>query len=112
MKSLEIMYAIKQRLNQYRHYNHVAVVFLNDGGRKTRGYLTEAQVRALQVEAAARFKFGGQKMFDEFVSSFIIYDGPTVKGHKPMTLRTDGFFKEEFTGGFFSANSNLAFELF
>lgn len=109
MKAKTLKNLINRRLHALRYYNKVAVEVIEE---KRVIYMTEVEIRALQVEAAMRYKYGGQKCFDAFVSQFIIYDGPKKRGSKPMVLRTDGIFETEFRGGFFSASSSLVFELF
>lgn len=109
MKSQTLKNIIKRKLNSLEYYSKVAVEF---PAEKKILYMTEVEIRAIQVEAALRFKLGGQEAFDAFTSQFIIYNGPTKRGSKPMILRTDGRFSNEFKRGFFNVSSTLALELF
>lgn len=100
---------IQRRLRQVKYYPRVAVEF---PAEKKIVYMTEPEIRAIQLEAAITYKQSGKEAFDLFVGNFIIYDGPTKRKSKPMTLRTDGCFIGEFQGGFFDATCNLAIRLF
>lgn len=108
MSSTTIRRAINKKLAAMKYYSKVAVEF---PAEKKIVYMTEAEIRVLQQMAADKFKYGGQEDFDTFVSQFIIYNGPTKRGSKPMTLRTDGIFLQEFKPGFFDVTTLLALEL-
>lgn len=100
---------IQRRLRQVNYYSRVAVEF---PAEKKIVYMTEPEIRAIQLEAALTYKQSGKEAFDLFVSNFIIYNGRTKRGSKPMTLNTDGKFDLSFQGGFWDANDNLAIELY
>lgn len=75
-------------------------------------FLSECEVRALQVIAMRAAKLGDD-IFKDFCENVIVYSGKDVETstHK-MHFRKDGKFIEEFEPGFFDVESNLAFELF
>lgn len=104
----QVRKAINNKLRQLNYYPRVAVEFPEE---KKIVYMTEVEIRAIQCIAANIYDILGKKNFDEYVSQFIIYNGPTKRKSKPMTLRTDGRFVEEFKKGFFTASCDLAIEL-
>lgn len=101
--------AIRKRLLDKHYYSRVAVEFPEEHRIV---YMTEAEIRALQVEAAEVYRQGGKEAFDAFTSQFIIYNGRTKRGSRPMVLRTDGIFYNEFKPGFYDVTTELAVELF
>lgn len=109
MSYKQVKRVIDSKLRQYNYYSKVAVEF---PAEQRIVYMTEPEIRAIQCIAAGIYKDFGKESFDKYVGQFIIYDGPTKRKSKPMTLRTDGCFEEEFQGGFFKTNSRLALELF
>lgn len=108
MSYKQVRKAIEFKLRQYNYYPRVAVEF---PAEKKIVYMVEAEIRAIQCIAANIYDILGKEGFDEYVSQFIIYNGPTKRKSKPMTLRTDGCFVEEFKKGFFTSTCDLAIEL-
>jgi hypothetical protein len=105
---------INQLLNKQHYYSRVAVEFLptEEGESSKIVYMTEPEIRALQVLVAQKVEVYGWEIVKEWLSHIVVYDGPTKRGSKPMVFRPDGLFETEFQGGFYSTNSNLALELF
>ena len=74
-------------------------------------YLTEAEVRALQVLAKRKAE-ESDKAFQEFTENVIIYSHCHKRRSKHrMIFRKDGKFENEFEPGFYDVNSNLTFEI-
>ena len=75
-------------------------------------YLNEGEVRALQIIAKQKAE-ESDEAFEQFCKDVIIYSHvkKRISKHK-MIFRKDGKFANEFECGFFSANSEMAFELF
>ncbi len=72
-------------------------------------YLTEAEVRALQVLAKCKAK-ESDEAFEEFTENVIIYSHCHKRSSKhKMIFRKDGTFVNDFEPGFFDINSSLAF---
>lgn len=75
-------------------------------------YLTEAQVRALQV-IAAKIALQGSKAFKEFTDNVIVYSGRDITHSKHvMHWQSDGKFIETFDKGFMTANDELVEKLY
>ena len=74
-------------------------------------YLTEPEVRALQVLAKRKAE-ESDEAFKEFTDNVIIYSHMHKRRSKhKMVFRKDGKFENDFEQGFFDVNSNLAFEI-
>lgn len=75
-------------------------------------YLTEAEVRALQVLAKRKAE-ESDEAFKEFTENVIVYSHcrKRISKHK-MIFRKDGKFENDFEPGFYDVNGKLAFELF
>ena len=75
-------------------------------------YLTEGEVRALQIIAKQKAK-ESEKAFKEFCEEVVIYSGCKKRSSKHrMIFQKNGLFENEFEKGFFSACGNMAIELF
>lgn len=74
-------------------------------------YLTEPEVRALQVLAKRKAE-ESDEAFKEFTDNVIIYSHchKRISKHK-MVFRKDGKFENDFEPGFYDVNSKLAIEL-
>lgn len=73
-------------------------------------YLSEPQVRYLQVKCS---QCKTDEEYEIFKKNHIIYSGSTKRKSKHiMEFRRDGIFSNEFEGGFYTVNSDLAFKLF
>lgn len=74
-------------------------------------YLTEAEVRALQVLAKRKAE-ESDEAFKEFTENVIIYSHCRKRRSKHrMVFRRDGIFENDFEDGFFDVNAKLAFEI-
>ena len=74
-------------------------------------YLTEPEVRALQVLAKRKAKESA-KAFLEFTSNVVVYSGASKRSSKHiMMFSVDGSFVNDFEPGFFDVNYKLANEL-
>ena len=74
-------------------------------------YLTEPEVRALQVLAKRKAE-KSDEAFKEFTDNVIIYSHCHKRRSKhKMVFRKDGKFDNDFEPGFFDVNSNLTFEI-
>lgn len=75
--------------------------------------MTEPEIRAIQVLVKRRVEYSNWEITEKWLSTFIIYDGPTKRGSKPMTWNKNapGCFASEFKPGFFNVNSTLAIDL-
>lgn len=75
-------------------------------------YLTEAQVRALQV-IAAKIALQGSKAFKEFTNNVIVYSGRDITHSKHvMHWQPNGKFIETFDKGFMTTNDDLTVKLY
>ena len=79
-------------------------------------YLTEPQIRALQV-IARRKALESDEAFKEFTENVIVYKGrhkgrAKDKSSNIMHWTKNGKFKEEFDPGFWDTSDNLALMLF
>lgn len=75
-------------------------------------YLTEAQVRALQV-IAAKIALQGSKAFKEFTNNVIVYSGRDIThSTHVMHWQNSGKFVETFDKGFMTANDELIEKLY
>lgn len=94
----------------YKNYNKVAVEIY---GKLT--YLTEPQIRALQI-IAAREARKSDKAFQEFAENVILYNGPR-KGHKRdksdriIHIRKNGCLQSPFEDGFMNLCDDMAMHL-
>lgn len=97
---------IKRRLHTQHYYSRVAVEF---PAEEKIVYMTEPEIRALQFEVAMRAKCGNWSSVEPFISQFIIYDGRTKRGSKPMVWDKEnpGQFVNTFKPGFFDINDTL-----
>lgn len=74
-------------------------------------YLTEPEVRALQVLAKRKAKESAEA-FLEFTSNVIVYSGASKRSSKHiMMFSVDGSFVNDFEPGFFDVNTKLEMEL-
>ena len=74
-------------------------------------YLTEAEVRALQVLAKRKAE-ESDEAFKEFTENVIIYSHCRKRKSKyRMVFQKDGSFENDFEDGFFDINSKLALEI-
>ena len=74
-------------------------------------YLTEPEVRALQVLAKRKAE-ESDEAFKEFTDNVIIYSHCHKRRSKhKMVFRKDGKFENEFEPGFFDVNSTLVLEI-
>lgn len=74
-------------------------------------YLTEPEVRALQVLAKRKAE-ESDEAFKEFTDNVIIYSHCHKRRSKhKMVFRKDGKFENDFEPGFYDVNSNLAFDI-
>lgn len=110
MNSKLLKQIIKRRLNAKHYYSRVAVEIPAENRII---YMTEPEIRALQSEVAMRVNLDGWEKTEAFISQFIVYNGRTKRGSKPMewSKNIPGAFSTEFKPGFYDVNSNLAFEL-
>lgn len=101
---------INMRLRAQHYYSRVAVEF---PAEKRIVYMTQPEIRALQLEVAMRVKLGNWACAESFTSQFIIYNGRTKRGSKPMVWdkKNPGKFVNDFKPGFFDVNHNLAIEV-
>ena len=97
---------INRRLHAQHYYNKVAVEF---PAEKRVVYMTEPEIRALQLEVAMRTKLGNWACAESFTSQFTIYNGRTKRGSEPMVWDKEnpGQFVNTFKPGFFDVNDNL-----
>ena len=74
-------------------------------------YLTEAEVRALQIMAKEKAE-ESEESFNEFCENVIVYSGCKKRSSKyKMIFQKDGNFQNNFERGFFSACANMALEI-
>lgn len=74
-------------------------------------YLTEGEVRALQIMAKQKAE-ESEEAFKEFCEEVVIYSGCKKRSSKHrMIFQKDGCFKNEFEKGFFSACAMMSLEL-
>jgi hypothetical protein len=100
-------------LREVKYFSRVAVEFLpqQKGESSKIVYMTEPEIRALQVIVARRVERCGLAATKKWLSTFVVYDGPTKRNSKPMEFRPDGCFSTEFQKGFFTVNTDLVFEI-
>jgi hypothetical protein len=96
------------------YHSKVAVEFLpqKEGESSKIVYMTEPQIRALQTLVAERVKLSDWETTQKWLATFIVYDGRTKRGSRPMQFRPDGRFVNDFQPGFMNVISDLAIELF
>ena len=76
-----------------------------------RVYITEAEVRALQILAKRRAE-ESEEAFLEFCENVIVYSGSRKRSSKHIMLfAEDGSFINDFEDGFFDVNYKLANEI-
>lgn len=109
MTSRQFVKDINQQLHKLNYYNLVCVEF---PAEKRIVYLSEPQIRLIQLNAAKIYKEQGLEAFDKFVSNFIIYNGRYKSKSKPLTLNTNGKFNNGFNNTFYTINDILAEQLF
>ena len=74
-------------------------------------YITEAEVRALQI-LAKRKASESEAAFLDFCENVIVYSGANKRSSKHiMMFGQDGRFINDFEPGFYDVNSELAFEI-
>lgn len=74
-------------------------------------YLTEGEVRALQIMAKQKAE-ESEEAFKEFCDEVVVYSGCKKRSSKHrMIFQEDGCFKNEFENGFFSACAMMSLEL-
>ena len=74
-------------------------------------YLTEGEVRALQIMAKQKAE-ESEEAFKEFCDEVIVYSGCKKRSSKHrMIFQKDGCFKDDFENGFFSACAMMSIEL-
>lgn len=74
-------------------------------------YLTETEVRALQIIAKQKAE-ESEEVFKEFCEDVVIYSGCKKRSSKHrMIFQKNGCFENEFEKGFFSACGMMAIEL-
>lgn len=102
----DLFYAARRVARKYGYCNKIAVEI----GGKLR-YMTEGEVRALQIlakQAAERSK----EDFEGFCKNVVVYSNTQKRKSKyKMIFREDGCFENDFECGFFSACSDMAFEI-
>lgn len=70
-------------------------------------YLTEAQVRALQV-VAAKLANTDRAAYEDFKENVVVYSGRDIThSHYAMHWRDNGFFVKEFQNGFYTAVDDI-----
>lgn len=70
-------------------------------------YLTEAQVRALQL-VAAKLANTDKEAFEDFKKNVVVYSGRDITHSKHVVhWRDNGSFEDNFQGGFYSAGYDL-----
>lgn len=70
-------------------------------------YLTEAQVRALQV-VAAKLANTDKEAFEDFRENVVVYSGRDITHSKYVVRwRDNGFFMDNFQKGFYDAGYSL-----
>jgi hypothetical protein len=112
MDRFEVRALIRQTLRE--HHSTTEKVAVEICGKLQ--YLTEREIRALQV-IACRKALESEEAFDEFTSNVIVYKGRR-KGHlrdkssRIMHFQKNGKFEEPFDPGFFDVNDELAMTLF
>lgn len=101
-------------LRDKNYYSKVAVEFLptKEGENSKIAYWTEAQIRALQVFVVKKAEVVGWRAVQQWLSTFIVYNGPTKRDSKPMHFLPNGKFVEEFKPGFINICSDFAVQLF
>ena len=101
MDKVGVFGRLREVLRDFRTIDSVEVIDCD--GRLLE--VDEPWVRAFQVVAHN----ASDEEFEWIKENFKIYSGP--KRHELMILRRDGKFENEFEGGFFDGNANMAFEI-
>jgi len=105
-KERELVKEANKLLCQHKYTNKVACEIYGHIR-----YLSEAEVRALQV-LAKRAADTSEDAFNDFTQNVVVYSARTKRSSKhKMIFRKDGKFSNDFEGGFFSTCANLAFEI-
>lgn len=92
-----------------RNYGYVKTIAAEINGKLM--YLTEGEVRALQILAKRKAE-ETQDAFDKFCEEVIIYSNTRKRKSKyKMIFRKNGCFENEFECGFFDACANMVFEI-
>ena len=68
---------------------------------------SEERVRAFQVLVHN----ASNEEFEELRKNVTIFSGMSVDCTRKMIIRKDGKFENEFEGGFYNGNANMAFEI-
>ena len=70
-------------------------------------YLTEAQVRALQV-VAAKLANTDREAYNDFKENVVVYSGHSIiHSHHAMQWGNNGFFVEKFQKGFYTTVDDI-----
>lgn len=92
-----------------RKYGYCKTIAVEISGKLL--YMTEGEVRALQILAKQAAE-KSDEAFQEFCENVIVYSNTKKRNSKyKMIFRKDGFFENEFECGFFSACSEMLFEI-
>lgn len=92
-----------------RNYGYVKTIAAEIYGKIL--YLTEGEVRALQIMAKEKAE-ESDEAFNEFCENVIVYSNVKKKSSKyKMKFQKDGNFENNFENGFFSANAMMALEI-
>ena len=106
-KFAEIRHEVRVGILRDLHYH--AKVAAEIYGRLV--YITEAEVRALQILAKRRAE-ESEEAFLEFCENVIVYSGSRKRSSKHIMLfEEDGSFINDFEDGFFDVNYKLANEI-
>ena len=104
----------RQRYNEVRHDVRVGILHKMNYAYKVAAdiygktvYITEAEVRALQVLAKRKAE-ESDEAFAEFTENVIVYAGPRKRSSRKMIFQKDGSFENDFECGFFDVNTQLA----
>ena len=101
-KRIAIYSAILKELAGVHYINKVAVDIY---GKIY--YLTEAQVRALQI-VAAKLANTDKKAFEDFKKNVVVYSGRDITHSEHIVhWRDNGFFEDNFQEGFYSVGYDL-----
>lgn len=92
-----------------RNYGYVKTIAAEIYGKVL--YLTEGEVRALQIMAKEKAE-ESDEAFDEFCENVIVYSNvkKKISKHK-MKFQKDGSFENDFENGFFSACAFMAIKI-
>lgn len=102
------MYLKAEINNIVKGVHYMPVVAVDIYGVKC--YKKEVEVRALQLIAKRRAEISDEA-FKEFTDNVIVYSGKSRRKCRKMHFRKDGKFVENFDKGFYTATSDLAFEI-